>query len=362
MIKSAYIHIPFCETICSYCDFCKYYYRKEWVEEYLEALQEEIEENYQGEILDTLYVGGGTPSVLSLEELKTLLEILSSFSLSKEVEYTFECNIENITEEKIKLLATFGVNRISIGIQTFQEKHLSFLNRKHTKEEAISKIRMIKRYIPNINMDLIYAIPEETMEELEDDLTTYLSLEIPHLSTYSLIIEEHTKLSLQKVEPISEELDREMYEKIEEKLGSYHHYELSNFSLPGYESRHNLTYWNNEEYYGFGLGASGYVGKTRYTNTRSLKDYVEGKRRRESHLLSKKERMEEEFMLGLRKVEGISLSKFQKKFHCSAISFPEVQSLLKRGLLKQEGDTLLIPSCYLYISNTILVELIDLEG
>ncbi len=361
MIKSAYVHIPFCETICSYCDFCKYYYQKEWVDDYLNALEEEIEKRYQGEELATLYIGGGTPSVLTLEQLERLFSILSRLNLSKEVEYTVECNIENITEEKIKLFRNYGVNRVSVGIQTFQEKYLSFLNRHHTSEEAITKISMMKKYIPNINMDLIYAIPGETIEELENDLDTFLSLDLPHLSTYSLMIEEHTKLYHEKITPIPEELDSQMYEKIKERLKDYEHYEISNFSKKGYASLHNLTYWNNLEYYGFGLGASGYLGNIRYTNTRSLSHYLKGNWVYEKQALTPLETMENEFILGFRKREGISLSQFQKKYHKNPLEMKVVQELLLKKFLVHQNDFLFIPEKYLYISNEILVCFMGIE-
>ncbi len=361
MIKSAYIHVPFCTSICSYCDFCKFYYDERIVSNYLISLEKEIMENYQNEELETIYIGGGTPSSLSLEELKRLLTIAQRFHFSKNYEYTVECNIENITEEKMKLLSDYGVNRISIGIQTFQEKYLKFLNRKNTKKEVFEKIKMVKKYISNINVDLIYAIPGETIEELEDDLNCFLSLNIPHISTYSLIIEEHTLLYNQKIESISEELDLKMYEYIQERLSNYHHYEISNFALSGLESKHNLTYWNNEEYYGFGLGASGYIHSMRYENTRSMNHYLSGNYILKSHVLTEKEKIENEFILGLRKINGISLTVLNKKYSKDFLKSKTIQELLNKGLLIQQQDFLKIPLKYIYVSNDILVHFIDWE-
>lgn len=361
MIKSAYIHIPFCNTICSYCDFCKVYYQSKLVPDYLEALDKEITTYYKNEELETLYIGGGTPSALSIEELQNLLKILSRFRLSKSYEYTIECNIESITEEKIKLFAAFGINRISIGVQTFQKRHLSFLNRHHSQKEVFEKVEMVKKYIKNINADFIYAIPTETLEELEDDLHNFLLLDIPHISTYSLIIEEHTVLHNKKIEPIEEDLDYQMYQLIEKKLNHYHHYEISNFSLPGYESRHNLTYWNNEEYYGFGVGASGYVNKIRYTNTKSIQRYMKEFKKIESYSVSLKEQIENEFMLGFRKLDGISISHFKNKFGISPISFQTIQKLIEEKKLELDNDNLRISKKYLYISNEILLTLIDFQ-
>lgn len=360
-MKSAYIHIPFCATICSYCDFCKVYYQPKLVLSYLNALKKEIEKDYLGDTLSTIYVGGGTPSCLSLEELKKLLEILSILQKEKKYEYTVECNIENITEEKIALLSSFGVNRISIGIQTFQEKYLAFLNRKHTKKEVFEKVEMVKKYIPNINVDLIYAIPDETLEELEEDLDYFLSLEIPHISTYSLMIEEHTVLNNRGIKSIDEEIDFKMYELIKRKLGQLHHYEISNFAKEGYESKHNLTYWNNEEYYGFGCGASGYVKETRYTNTRSIQNYIKEFKKIECYKVSRKEQIENEFILGFRKLDGISISYFEKKYHRNLLAYKTVQKFIKQGKLEVLGDYLRIREEYFYISNEILVSFIDCQ-
>ena len=361
MIKSAYIHIPFCDTICSYCDFCKVYYHKELILPYLSALENEIKNNYKGESLSTIYVGGGTPSSLSKEELRKLLEILSVLKKEETCEYTVECNIENITEEKIKLFSSFGVNRISIGVQTFQEKYLSFLNRKHTNEEVFEKLDMIKKYIPNLNIDLIYAIPGETLEELDNDLEQFLSLEVPHISTYSLIIEENTVLNNKSIKPIDEELDFKMYELIEKKLNQYHHYEISNFSFPGYESKHNLTYWNNDEYYGFGSGSSGYVDGVRYTNTKSINHYLKEYKRVEENRISLKEKIENEFILGFRKLDGISITNFEKKYGKNPIHFKTVEYFIDKNMLEVKGDFLRISKDYIYIFNEILVSFIDCQ-
>ncbi len=359
MIESAYIHIPFCQTICSYCDFCKYYYQEKLAFDYLDALEKEMKSRYQGELLKTIYIGGGTPSALSLTQLKKLLTIVDSFKREKNCEYTVECNVESITEEKIKCMVSHGVNRISIGVETVQPKFLSFLNRHHTKEEVLEKIVMIKKYCQNINIDLIYALPGETEVEVNDDLDFFLSLEVPHISTYSLMIEEHTILYNQGIKPIDDEKDAEMYEQICKKLGEYHHYEISNFAKKGYESKHNLTYWNNLEYYGFGLGASGYMNSIRYTNTRSMNHYLKGKWEYESSLLSEKEKIENEFILGFRKIDGISIASFQEKYHRSPFTLESVKTLLQNHQLQTDGTFLWIPTQYIYVSNDILINFMD---
>lgn len=356
--KSVYIHIPFCENICSYCDFCKFYYNKELVIKYLDALDNEIKDNYKGEVIETLYVGGGTPTSLDIDELKRLLDILKVFKTNN-LEYTIECNIENITEEKIKLFREYGVNRISIGIQTFNTKYLKFLNRNHTSEEVKTKINMIKKYIDNINIDLIYAIPGETIEELSLDIDEFLSLDISHISTYSLIIENNTILGNNNTKNIDEELDYEMYKLICSKLKDYNHYEISNFGKK--ESRHNLVYWNNQNYYGFGIGASGYIGNTRYTNTRSINNYLKGKYKYITEELSLNEIIENEFILGFRKLKGINIIEFKNKYNIDINNIDIVNKLIKENKLIIKDNYLFINKDYIYVSNDILVEFMGVD-
>lgn len=359
---SIYIHIPFCDTICSYCDFCKMFYSKSMTDDYLDTLQREIEENYRGEKIKTIYIGGGTPSCLNIKQLEKLFSILSIFKKEETYEFTIECN-PDVTEEKINLFIKNGVNRISMGVQTSQDKYLQFLNRSHSKHQVESAIAMIKKCgIQNINVDLMYAFPNQTVKELREDLSFFLSLDVPHISTYSLMIEPHTVLGIQKIEPIEEDLDASMYEEIKNALQQkeYIHYEISNYSKKGFESKHNLTYWNNERYYGFGLGASGYIDDIRYTNTKSLQSYIKGNYRLEEDPLTEKETIENAFMLGFRKIEGISILEFKERYHMNVLKNDVVNQLLKQGKLVRQEDTIYIDEKYLYISNTILVDFIDL--
>lgn len=354
MIKSAYIHIPFCDSICSYCDFAKFLKSTNYVDKYLSSLEKEIQKNYKGEVLNTLYVGGGTPSCLNICELEKLLKILSSFN-TENLEYTFEANIENIDEEKVNLLKQYGVNRISLGIQTFNPKYLKFLNRNHTKDEVFEKIDMIKKYIKNINVDLMYAFPDQTLDELKEDIDIFKNLDVPHISTYSLIIEKNTVLHNQKIENIDSDLDALMYELIINSLSNYHHYEISNFAKNGYESCHNLVYWNNLEYYGFGLGASGYVNSIRYENTRSINNYFNGKTRYSEHKLEKKEKIENELILGFRKIDGINIIDFKKKYDMDIFDVENINELLKQDKLILNNNMIYINPKYIYTSNDILL-------
>ena len=360
MVKSAYIHIPFCESICAYCDFCKFLYNNEWVDRYLKELKKEIELNYKGEDLKTIYIGGGTPSSLNLKQLKLLLDICSVFKKTKNYEYTVEVNIENINEEKAILLKEYGVNRLSVGVETFNSKLLKVIERRHTKDMVLSKVLMLKKYFDNINIDLMYALPNETLSDVKSDLASFLSLDVPHISLYSLIIEQHTKFSVKKIEYIDEDLDYEMYKYINKVLkeNGYIHYETSNYAKDGFQSMHNLTYWHNLEYYGFGIGASGYLNNVRYENTHSINNYLSGNYVMDSHELSKLESMQNFVILGLRMIEGISLSEFKERYNQDLEDVFEIREMLEDGRLEINNNRLFINDKYTYLANEILINFI----
>lgn len=357
-MKSVYIHIPFCNTICSYCDFPKVYSSVCDKKLYLETLKKEIKTNYKNEIINTIYIGGGTPSILSTEELKKLLEITNLFKKNINTEFTIECNIESIDEEKLKLLKKYNVNRISIGVESFDKKIISYLGRFHTKKEAIKKIKLVKKYFNNINIDLMYAIPGQSIKSLKKDIKTYLKLKIPHISYYSLIIEPHTKLYNENTSYIDEDIDYKMYKIITKKLKKYHHYEISNFSYVGYESKHNLVYWNNEEYYGFGLGASGYINGIRYSNTKNIHKYINGDYRSEENILSELEKMQEEMFLGLRKLDGVNMEKFEKRYHQKIEEVFDIDDLLKENILIKNNGYMYINKDNIYTSNDIMIRFV----
>lgn len=361
-MKNAYIHIPFCKTICTYCDFCKMYYNAKWANVYLDSLEKEIDSKYKNETLSTIYIGGGTPNSLSNEELERLFRIVDKFKKDKSYEYTIECNIELLTLDQILLMKRYGINRVSIGVQTFNTKYLEFLNRHHTSDMVKEKIDLLKKYdITNINVDLIYAIPGETLEQLTEDIEIIKMLDIPHISTYSLIIEANTVLSKLNTKNIGEDLDYDMYNLIIDKLDNYKHYETSNFSKEGYESRHNLTYWNNEHYYGFGLGASGYIDNVRYDNTRSLNHYLDGKYVLEQSTLAKNEIIENEFILGFRKLDGININEFKEKYNIDILKLDVVLELLEKGKLINDGSNIKINNNYVYTANDILINFLGID-
>lgn len=360
-MKSLYIHIPFCKNICSYCDFCKLIYKEDLVIEYLNALDKEIKEHYQNEAVETIYIGGGTPSALNDVALEKLFEITSQINKSNLKEYTFECNINDITEKLIKKLIQEGINRLSIGVESFNQEKLTFMERTANFKDVQEKIIMIKSLgLTNINIDLIYGIPNETLAILKNDIKQILKLNPTHISTYSLILENHTKLSSKEINPIDEEIEVKMYDYIRKKLASkkFNHYEISNFALNNYESIHNLTYWDNLEYYGFGLGAHGFIEGFRYENTRNIDEYIKENYRLEEKLISKQEMMENEVMLGLRKIVGINLQKFFDKYEVNIQDVFPVKPLLKNKDLIYENGYIKINPEKIYLMNEILLKLI----
>ena len=363
-VKSAYIHIPFCNSICSYCDFCKIYYNGDIVSRYLKTLEKEIKSYYKNEKLNTIYIGGGTPSSLNINELKELFKIIDILKKENNCEITFECNIDSIDLEKLKFLYEKGVNRLSIGIESFNKDIIKYLNRKHTKEEAINKVNLAKKVgFNNINIDLMYAISIENMDILKEDLKTIISMDVEHISTYSLIIEPHTILYNNKADYIDQDIDFEMYKLIckELKEKNYIHYEISNFAKKGYKSRHNLVYWNNMNYYGFGVGASGYINNIRYDNTKSISKYIDGNYVLKKDILNFNTIIENEFILGLRKIKGIRLSEFKEKYGFDVTDIPIVLKLIDEKKLNIKNDYLYIYNNYIYQENDILVEFFDID-
>lgn len=353
---SIYIHIPFCSKICAYCDFPKIIKNEKLIDKYLIELEKEIKKNYKGEKVKTIYIGGGTPTALSLKQLKKLFKIISRIKTYKNAEITIEANSEDLNEKKLTFLKE-KVNRLSIGIETFNKKILRETNRSIN----IDNIKNAFKYFENINLDLMYGFKNQKTEDLEKDLKEIIKLNPTHISTYSLIIEPNTKFYIENYQPLNEDLDRQMYELIKKTLkeNNYTHYEISNFAKKGFFSKHNLVYWNNENYYGFGLGAGGYIKNIRYQNTRSLTKYLNGKHKLEEIKLDTNQKIQNEFILGLRKIQGINKSKFKEKYNIELKNIDIVKKLLKKTLLKENQTNIYINPKYIYLSNEILVNFID---
>lgn len=360
-MRSVYIHIPFCKSICSYCDFPKMLHDSTWATSYLEHLEKEINEYYDGDTIKTIYIGGGTPSVLSLPNLTKLMEITTVFKRIDNIEFTVEMNVNDIIEEKLQILKSYGVNRVSIGIESFDKYILKYLNRKHDKSDIIERVELVKKYFNNVSVDLIYAVPIENMLILKNDVREVLKLGVNHISTYSLIIEENTILGINKIKPIDEDKDYKMYSYICKKLkdSGYVHYEVSNFAKPGYESKHNINYWDNEEYYGFGLGAHGFISELRYENTRSFNNYLSGNYRFNELVLSKREDMENHVILGLRKIEGLDIVEFFNKYKINIQDEFNITPLIKEKLLVLKDRHLYINEDNIYIMNEILNKILN---
>ena len=311
MTENAYIHIPFCKSKCKYCSFVSYP-DIELKKQYIIALNNEIKKNYKGELLKTLYFGGGTPSLLSPNEF---WEIINNFNINNSTEITTELNPENITEGYLKSLKNIGINRLSFGCQTFNDEILKFIGRRHNAIDAINAVSFARNCgFENINLDLIYGLPNQTIEMFENDLKKAVELKIPHISLYGLKIDENCYFSKHMPSNLpNEDIQADMYLKANEILKNYNHYEISNFSQNGFESKHNLNYWDNNSYYGFGVAAHGYENNIRYNNTDNLKDYIKNPKRH-FHKLSTQEQLEEEIFLGFRKGEGIDIEEINKKY------------------------------------------------
>lgn len=361
MARSVYIHIPFCKSICSYCDFCKVFYVKKWVPKYLDELQKEVIDRYEGELVKTLYIGGGSPSQLKDSELEKLEKIVGLFNFTEDYEFTFEANINDLNDIYLTRLKNLGVNRLSIGIESFDNDKLKLMGREADFDSA-SKIIKIARSkgFNNINIDFIYGFPNESLNVVKEDVRKILKLKPDHISAYSLILEPNTRLYIHYKNGVSEDDEYEMYSYIKRTLtkAGFNHYEVSNYSKPGKEARHNLVYWNNDEYYGFGLGACGYLHEVRYENTKNLTKYLKGDYIGKRELVSIEDEKKNRLMLGLRLTKGINLNEWFLTYGENLEVDPNIKELIKEKLLKVENNYLFINPKKLYVMNEILVRLI----
>ncbi|PTJ15575.1 oxygen-independent coproporphyrinogen III oxidase [Staphylococcus succinus] len=349
-VKSAYIHIPFCVRICTYCDFNKYFIQNQPVDQYLDCLIEEMEQSDVRQ-LETVFVGGGTPTALNYDQLKKLLVAITRIFKIKG-EFSFEANPDELTIEKVQLLKDFGVNRLSMGVQTFNPELLEILGRTHKTEDIYQSVANARQVgIPSISLDLMYHLPHQTIEDFKDSLEKALALDIDHISSYGLILEPKTKFYNMyrkgQLKVPNEDLGEEMYEYLLERMeqSDMHQYEISNFGKDGHESEHNKVYWKNEGYYGFGAGASGYVNGERYNNVNPVNHYIKKIQNKERPILDStfptlSEQMEEEMFLGLRMNQGVNKSRLQQKFNTSIdnIFGTVINDLIERELIiEQEG-------------------------
>ncbi len=370
--KGMYIHIPFCKSKCKYCDFTSFISKFDERKKYIEALEKEMDSyNISGDEIETIFIGGGTPSVLEYELLESIFKhIKEKINLDSISEYTVECNPGTLSYEKLKLMKENGVNRLSIGLQAIQETHLEFMGRTHTLDEFIESFNLARRVgFKNINIDLIFAFYGQTLTDWEKTLDYIINLEPEHISAYSLIIEEGTvfweKFINEEIKEIDEDKYIEMYRTTVSKLkdSGYSQYEISNYSKKGKQCLHNLCYWDGREYYGFGLGASGYISNIRYTNTTSMAEYIKkidgGKKPVEFYeRLKFLDVYNEKIMLGLRKNSGIKYSDLTLGLDITSEKKLKrlISEYVKKEYIIVENDNIALTQKGREVSNSIIVD------
>ncbi len=361
MTKALYVHVPFCDKICAYCDFTRVVTHPKLISEYLGALKAELE-SYPLNFYKTIYIGGGTPTALNEKELTILFEILKPSSKMVH-EYTIEINPESLTLDKVKVMKRYGINRVSLGVQTFDENELKLLHRSHTLEDIISAINLLRTHqITNISIDLIYGLPLQTLESFERSIHEAFKLPITHLSLYSLTIEPHSEFGRQKLTKVSDEMEESMYFKAIELFKSYgfHQYEISNFTKDK-PSKHNTVYWHCEDYLGIGPGAVSLLKNKRIENTKNLMNYQKGLFHESIIELTLEDQRYEFMMMGLRLKEGITLDRYQTRFgEPMSIHYEkQINNLIKKGWLEMKEGSLRCSEEGFPLLNTILGELLD---
>lgn len=377
---SAYIHIPFCEHICYYCDFNKVFLEGQPVDEYIQSLLTEIRltlEKHPTKVSETIYIGGGTPTSLTAEQLDVLLTGINRYLPTHTTkEFTVEANPGDLTGEKLDVFKAHGVNRLSMGVQTFDDRLLKKIGRKHSVQDVYDTIKLLeKKQFDNVSIDLIYALPGQTLESFRDTLTKALAFDLPHYSMYSLILENKTMfmnwVRQGRLELPTQEAETQMFEEaiIAMAQSGHHQYEISNFAKKGKESMHNLVYWDNEHYYGFGAGASGYLNQKRYKNYGPIQHYMKPLKEQrlpifETEEISRANQIEEEMFLGLRKIEGVSLRRFEEKFNqkLTTVYQSVIDELQQQQLAVLEEDYFRLTPKGLFIGNDVFEKfLLDKE-
>lgn len=352
-MKSLYIHIPFCAQKCWYCDFNSYSGKEMLIDDYMIALNKEIQ-SYSLHDLKTVYFGGGTPSFIDEKHIK---EILSNLDF-KDAEITIEVNPGTVTKEKLETYLKAGVNRISMGLQATQNEILKDIGRIHTVEE-FEKCYMLAREVgfKNISVDLMFGLPNQTLANVKESVEYILKLNPEHISCYSLILHSDTNKKLP-----SDEEEREMYHYIVNTLkeAGYVHYEISNFAKPGYESKHNLAYWNQEEYVGVGAGASSYVNGVRYTNVKDLQEYINGVKPEIEETQTEEDKLREYIILQLRLISGLSIKVANEKFGVDIENKfnNEIKKMKNYDLLEIKDDYMRLTTKGLDLANIVWEEFV----
>ena len=370
---SLYIHIPFCAQKCLYCDFPSFARKDHLRKTYIEALNKEIislREKHNNLEINTIFIGGGTPSVLEADELECLLKEVAKLNMAKDIEYSMECNPGNLTEEKLEVMKKYGVNRISMGLQAKQDNLLKGLGRIHNYKTFKENFLLAKKVgFNNINVDLMFGLPNQRLNEWEETLREIISLEPAHISAYSLIIEEGTAFynlyENDKLKLPTEEEERKMYhlaKKILEENG-FNQYEISNYAKEGKECRHNLAYWNMDNWIGVGSAAASYINGKRIKNINSVEEYInsineKGEAVEEIINNSKNDNMEEFMFMGLRKINGIDENEFKKRFsmNINDVYGEILNKYIDEGLLIRESGRIFLSEKGIEISNVIMAD------
>ncbi|MGL4730037.1 MAG: radical SAM family heme chaperone HemW [Clostridium sp.] len=369
---SLYIHIPFCKNKCFYCDFPSFSGCEQDMIEYSKALSKEIDSIGEKYIMDTIFIGGGTPTYLCLEGLKIIAKSIEKLKLSPNIEFTVEGNPGTFTKEKLEIFKKMGANRLSIGLQAYQNSILKEIGRIHTIEEFEKNYQLARECgYDNINIDLMFGLPNQTRKVWANTLENIIKLSPEHISCYSLIIEEGTKFydmfekNLLKLP--NEEEEREMYLKTLEVLkeNGYNQYEISNFCKKGRECRHNLVYWELKPYIGCGSSSHSYIDNKRYYNEGNIRKYIEGIKDNCKAIIEVKENsikdnIEEYMFLGLRKINGISKKKFKNRFFMDIYDvYGEIiNRFVNLKLIYDDGENVRLTSKGIEVSNTVMCEFI----
>ncbi|MBI6080806.1 oxygen-independent coproporphyrinogen III oxidase [Clostridium perfringens] len=370
---SLYIHIPFCAQKCLYCDFPSFARKDHLRKAYIEALNKEIislREKHNNLEINTIFIGGGTPSVLESDELECLLKEVAKLNMAKDIEYSMECNPGNLTEEKLEVMKKYGVNRISMGLQAKQDNLLKGLGRIHNYKTFKENFLLAKKVgFNNINVDLMFGLPNQRLNEWEETLREIISLEPAHISAYSLIIEEGTAFynlyENDKLKLPTEEEERKMYhlaKKILEENG-FNQYEISNYAKEGKECRHNLAYWNMDNWIGVGSASASYMDGKRIKNISSVEEYInsineKGEAIEEIINNSKNDNMEEFMFMGLRKINGIDENEFKNRFsmNINDVYGEILNKYIDEGLLIRESGRIFLSEKGIEISNIIMAD------
>lgn len=359
---SLYIHIPFCMKKCLYCDFLSFTDLSK-TEVYVASLIKEIEAFSTDAVVKSIFIGGGTPSAIAPKYMAQIMNVVNNhFKIDERAEITIEANPGTLTEEKALIYKACGIKRLSMGLQAWQNNLLQILGRIHTREDFLKSFCIAQKYF-DTNVDLMFALPKQTMSDWEESLLAVTGLEPQHISAYSLIIEEGTPFyNSYPTSPCDDELDRQMYYRAKEILADkgYIHYEISNFAKKGHKSIHNLTYWQRGEYKGFGLGAASLINNSRLKNTSRLSEYASGATVIEKEALSVADQISEFMFLGLRCIDGISISHFKKVFNRDIFQVyaKQLRDLRDKGLIEIKEDNIRLTEKGIDLSNMVFVEFI----